>query len=271
LHFLSELNLVTSIDNLEYYEIFNSLSLIKINRESEITLLNASVSDFADSLGFCEYKIPLSLKGVRPKPSPALIQGTKAHKQEEIFEAEHVELEPVTIEQIEDKEEDIEFARENIHSTLIMPFEFPNENVLVTLSGRIDKILRSDETLIVQDDKFTGRPKDYDSKTQPYASQLLQVLTYLNSSFSTKRSKNPDDFFELPHSQKKWQIRICDRKTREPYKIFSGFQDSFELYYLHSSLERFATLSLGIKEPAHHNSQNKCNACNLKSFCDFRI
>ena len=152
-----------------------------------------------------------------------------------------------------------------------MPFEFPSENVLLTLSGRIDKILRSDKTLIVQDDKFAGRPQVYDNKTQPYPSQLLQVLTYLNSNFSANRSKNPDDFFEMPHTQKKWQIRICDRKTREPYKIFSDIQDSFSLHYLHTSLHKFTTISLGISEPKHHDSVHKCNACNLKSFCDFKI
>jgi hypothetical protein len=245
--------------------------LIKINKEDEITYLNASVTDFTDSLGYCEYKIPLSIKGVRPKPSQALIQGTKAHSAEEKYEAEHVELEPVSVEQIEDKEEDIEFARENIYSTLIMPFEFPTENVILTLSGRIDKILRADETLIVQDDKFVGRPQTYDNKSQPYPSQLLQVLTYLNSNFSANRSKNPDDFFEMPHTQKKWQIRICDRKTREPYKVFSEVQDSFSLNYLHKSLQKFTSISLEMSEPEHHNSVNKCNACNLKSFCDFKI
>jgi len=245
--------------------------MIKIEKEKDITFLNASVTDFADSLGYCEYKIPLSIKGVKPKPSQALIQGTKAHSAEEKYEAEHVELEPVSVEQIEDKEEDIEFARENIYSTLIMPFEFPSENVLLTLSGRIDKILRADETLIVQDDKFAGRPQVYDGKTQPYPSQLLQVLAYLNSNFSAKRSKNPEDFFEMPHTEKKWQIRICDRKTREPYKIFSEVQDSFSLHYLHTSLHKFTTISLGMEDPEHHNSVNKCNACNLKSFCEFKI
>ena len=85
-----------------------------------------------------------------------------------------------------------------------MPFEFHTEDVLLTLSGRIDKILRIDETLVVQDDKFVGRPEIYDSKTQPYPSQLLQVLTYLNSNYSSKRKASPEDFFEMPHTQKKW-------------------------------------------------------------------
>ena len=246
--------------------------MIKINRETDVTLLSASVTDFADCLGYCEYKIPLSIQGIKPKPSQPLIQGAKAHHAEEKYEAEHVELEPVSVEQLEDKEEDIEFARENIYSTLNIPFEFPSENVLVSLSGRIDKILRVDETLVIQDDKFAGRPQIYDSKTQPYPSQLLQVLAYLNSSYSAKRrSANPDDFFEMPHTQKKWQIRICDRKTREPYKVFSEIQDAFSLHYLHTSLEKFATISLGISSPEHHNSVNKCNACNLKTFCDYKI
>jgi len=245
--------------------------MIKIKKERNITLISAAVTDFADCLGYCEYKIPLSIQGIKPKPSQALISGTKAHHAEEKYEQEHVELEPVSHEQIEDKEEDIEFARENIYSTLIMPFEFSSENALLTLSGRIDKILRVDETLIVQDDKFAGRPQTYDNKSQPYPSQLLQVLTYLNSNFSAKRSRDPEDFFEMPHTQKKWQVRICDRETREPYKIFSDFQDSFSLHYLHTSLEKFATISLGINSPEHHNSKPKCNACNLKSLCDYRI
>lgn len=245
--------------------------MIKITQNSDFTLLTASVTDFADSLGYCEYKIPLSIQGVKPKPSQSLILGTQAHYEEEVYEQEHVELEPVSLEQIEDKEENIEFARENIHSILNIPFEFPSENVLVSLSGRIDKIMRIDETLVVQDDKFTGSPQIYDSKTQPYPSQLLQVLTYLNSSYSAKRSKDPKDFFEMPHTQKKWQIRICDRKTHEPYKVFEDFQDSFALQYLHSSLEKFAMISVGISSPSHHNSKHKCNACNLKSFCNYRV
>ena len=245
--------------------------MIKINSDGDVTLVSASVTDFADSLGYCEYKIPLSIQGIKPKPSQSLIQGTRAHSAEQKYEQEHVELEPVSVEQIEDKEENIEFARENIHSTLMIPFEFPSENVLLTLSGRIDKILRVDETLIVQDDKFAGKPQVYDSKTQPYPSQLLQVLAYLNSSFSAKRSKSADDFFEMPHTQKKWQIRICDRKTREPYKVFSEIQDSFSLQYLQMSLQKFTTISLEMSEPKHHNSVPKCNACNLKSFCDYKI
>ena len=229
------------------------------------------MTDFSDSLGYCEYKIPLSIKGVKPKPTKSLILGTRAHHAEERYEQEHVELEPIAAAQVKDKDQDIEFARENIYSTLMMPFEFPTKNVLLTLSGRIDKILRIDETLIVQDDKFTGRPHNYDDKTQPYPSHLLQVLAYLNSSYSTKRKPDAEDFFEMPHTQKKWQIRICDRTTRESHKVFSDYQDAFSLHYLHVSLQKFTTISLGMSEPAHHNSPYKCNACSLKHSCDYKI
>ena len=245
--------------------------MIKINRENNVTLLSAAVTDFTDSMGYCEYKIPLSIKGVKPKRSQSLILGTKAHDAEEKYEQEHVELEPVTTQEIKDEKKDIEFARENIYTTLTIPFNFTQEKVLVSLSGRIDKILRVGGTLIVQDDKFVAKPEIYDQKTQPYPGQLLQVLTYLNSNFSSTRTRNPDDFFEMPHTEKKWQIRICDRETREPYKIFSELQDSFSLHYLHTSLEKFASISLGITEPVHHNRKAKCNACNLKSSCEFRL
>ena len=145
-------------------------------------------------------------------------------------------MEPVTIQEIKDEKKDIEFARENIYSTLTIPFTFPSEKVLVSLSGRIDKILREEGKLIVQDDKFVAKPQTYDNKTQPYPGQLLQVLTYLNSNYSSSKSKNSDDVFEMPHTEKRWQIRICDRKTRKPYKTFSEVQDGFSLHYLHTTL-----------------------------------
>ena len=169
------------------------------------------------------------------------------------------------------KKKDIEFAREDVYTTLTIPFNFSKEKVLLSLSGRIDKIMRVGGTLIVQDDKFVANPQTYENKKQPYPGQLLQVLTYLNSTFSSGRTKDPDDYFEMPHTEKKWQIRICDRETREPYKTFSEVQDSFALHYLHTTLEKFASIAIENSEPEHHNNKRKCDACNLKSFCDFRI
>lgn len=245
--------------------------MIRINREGNVTLISAAVTDFTDSMGYCEYKVPLSIKGVKAKPSKSLMMGSAAHDAEEKYEEEHVDFEPVTIQELKDEKKDIEFAREDVYTTLTIPFSFSKEKVLVSLSGRIDKIMRVDKTLIVQDDKFVANPSTYDSKKQPYPGQLLQVLTYLNSTFSSGRTKDPDDYFEMPHTEKKWQIRICDRETREPYKIFSEVQDSFALHYLHTTLEKFASIAIENSEPEHHNNKRKCDACNLKSLCDFRI
>ena len=247
--------------------------MIKIKREEETTFVNAAVTDFTDALGYCEYKILFSLQGIKPPPSQSLILGTRAHHEEEKYEQEHVELEPVSVEAIENKEENIEFAREDVYSILRVPFEFPSEKkkVVVSLSGRIDKIARVNETLIVQDDKFVAKPQTYDQKSQPYPNQLLQVLTYLNSLYSDKRSSDPNDYFEMPHTHKKWQIRICDRNTRKPCKVFSELQDDISLHYLHTSLEKFASIALDISKPEHHNSKPKCDACNLKSSCEFKI
>ena len=100
-----------------------------------------------------------------------------------------MQLEPVTMTEVENENRDIEFARENIYSTLTVPFEMPNEHVILSLSGRIDKIMRVDGTLIVQDDKFVGTPETYDEKTQPYPSQLLQVLTCLLYTSPSPRDK----------------------------------------------------------------------------------
>ena len=45
--------------------------MIKINKINDITFVSASVTDFSDSLGYCEYKVPLSIKGVKPRPNQA--------------------------------------------------------------------------------------------------------------------------------------------------------------------------------------------------------
>ena len=64
---------------------------------------------------------------------------------------------------------------------------------------------------------------------------------------------------------------VTEGKTKEPHKIFSEIQDSCSLHYLHSSLETFASIAVNLTEPEHHNNKRKCDACNLKSVCGFRI
>lgn len=265
IRFLALLRHKTPKTNVEYI-------MIKIKEQDDnLTVITAAVTDFTDTMGYCEYKIPLSIAGRKPRQTQSLILGTRAHTAEERYEKEHVKLEPVTEQQIKDKQTDIEFARENVYSTLTVPFEFPTTDAIVSLSGRIDKIARVDQTLTVQDDKFVARPESYDNKAMPYPGQLLQVLAYLNSNYSVNRDNDSKDVFHMPNAQKRWIIRICDRNTREPYRIYSDIQNKQMLHYLHASLERFAKIALGIDSPKHHNSKAKCNACSLKHCCEYKI
>jgi hypothetical protein len=78
----------------------------------------STVSDFCDSMGYCEFKIPLALKGIKPPPTEATIEGTKAHQRQEQFEKEHFELVPVTSEELMDLKKDVEFAYESINTKI---------------------------------------------------------------------------------------------------------------------------------------------------------
>ncbi len=198
--------------------------MIRIRNDGNITLVSAAVTDFIDSIGYCEYKIPLSIEGVRPKPSQSLLMGSAAHDAEEKYEQEHVEFEPITEQELKDEKKNIEFARENIHTTLILPFNFSKDKVLLSLSGRTDKIMRVDGTLVVQDDKFVARPEIYDNKKQPYPGQLLQVLAYLNSSYSSSKPKDPEDFFEMPHKQKNGRLEFVIGKLESHTKYFLRYK-----------------------------------------------
>ena len=120
----------------------------------------------------------------------------------------------------------------NLHaktSTPHLPFHlsFQSKCRMYHCLAELIKSCVADGTLIVQDDKFVAKPQTYDSKTQPYPGQLLQVLTYLNSNYSSKRRASPDDYFDMPHTQKQWQLRICDRKTRSHTRYFLKFRIHF--------------------------------------------
>jgi hypothetical protein len=53
----------------------------------------STVSDFCDAMGYCEFKIPIALRGIKPPPTEATIEGAKAHQKQEQFEKEHFEME----------------------------------------------------------------------------------------------------------------------------------------------------------------------------------
>ena len=136
---------------------------------------------------------------------------------------------------------------------------------------KINKVLFShmhgDQTHGINDLRsfYINSKKQLDVYADKYTSK------YLNSTFSNVRNPTPEDILDMSHTEKKWQLRICHSKTREPYKTFSEVVDQFSLQFLHNSIEKFASIATGFTQPQHHNSKAKCNACNLKASCEFRL
>ena len=84
----------------------------------------STVSDFCGSMGYCEFRIPLALKGIKPPPTEATVEGAKAHQRQEQFEKEHFEMIPVTDDELADLKKDVEFAFESINTRLTVPLSF---------------------------------------------------------------------------------------------------------------------------------------------------
>ena len=246
--------------------------MITIDQREELTLIKANVTDFSDSLGYCEHKIPFHMEGIKAPPSPETIRGTNAHKQEEEFEKEHFKFVPITHTELADMNRDIELARENIFTRLLVPTKIGQLRVLVLLFGRADKIFRHRQTLVVQDDKFATNLKKYEERFEPYPDQMLQALAYLNSKFTANGSWKQDEWFEIPHKEKAWIIQIRDKNNEsKPFRIFKGVQTEEVKMFFQGSLARFVMLVLGKEERMHHNKPDKCAPCRYFDKCQFRL
>jgi hypothetical protein len=231
----------------------------------------STVSDFCASMGYCEFKIPLALKGIKPPPTEATIEGAKAHQRQEQFEKEHFELVPVTSEELMDLKKDVEFAYESINTRLIVPLSFPQySEANMLIFGRADKVYRSQGTLIVEESKFPFNPSKYLQTFEPYPDHKLQTLLYLNSLFASENSLDSRIWFEIPHLQKAWVINVKDRKTGETIKTFKGLQTSELEQYMKSNLQRFAQIATGELLPQHHQRQAKCAKCRIEN-CPYNL
>ncbi len=231
----------------------------------------STVSEFCGSMGYCEFKIPLALKGIKPSPTEATIEGAKAHQRQEQFEKEHFEMVPITSEELADIEKDVEFAYESINTRLIVPLNFPQyPKADMLIFGRADKVYRSQGTLIVEESKFPFNPNKYLQTFEPYPDHKLQTLLYLNSLFASESSLDSRTWFEIPHSQKAWIINVKDRKTGETIKTFKGLQTSELEQYMKSNLERFAQIVAGQAQPQHHLRQTKCAKCRIEN-CQHKL
>ena len=223
-------------------------------------------------MGYCEHKIPFHIEGIRPPPSAETIQGTMSHASEEKLEKEQFEFVPISQEDLADITQDIEFARENINTRLLIPIDLGPQQTAVLIHGRADKIMRNAKTLIVQEDKFPANLQKYLVRFEPFDDQKLQALTYLNSKFSDSASMDPDEWFDIPHNEKSWIIQIRDKSNgNKPFKIFKGVQNDAAQDYLASSIQRFARLVLQKEERQHHNMPSRCRPCRLFDQCEFRL
>lgn len=246
--------------------------MIKIEENDKLILVRSTVSDFCDSMGYCEHKIPFHLEGVKPPPSVETLQGTAAHVSEEKYEKENFEFVPITEDELNDVTADVEFPRENIFTRLLLPMQAGSKNVVLLIHGRADKVFRNQGTLYVQDDKFPTNLTKYDDRFEPFDDQKLQALTYLHSRFTDEGSFNPDEWFEIPHNNKSWIIQIKDKQNNnKPFKIFKGMHNENSERFFKSSLQRFVLLTLGMEERKHHDIAAKCKPCRYFDQCQFKL
>jgi CRISPR/Cas system-associated exonuclease Cas4 (RecB family) len=215
-------------------------------------------------MGYCEFKIPFLIEGVKVKTVQMTI-GSEHH--EDLERIEHATMIPVplTPENLENKKADLSFMREDVNTVFMHEFDFPSGKARVTLFGRADKIFREDEVLIVSDDKHTANPSRYDSMTGPYNDQLLQVLTYLHSRYDLGSSFG--SLAEIPHAKKMYRINIIDSRTRSIYKTYEDHITKTHTELLFDYISRFTQKCLQLDELVHHNSKAKCKACGYFGEC----
>ena len=232
--------------------------MITVKEKENRLLIKCSVSEFSFCMTYCEHKIPFYLGGIKP-PTHVESEIRKAvgaifHAKEEKKDKEKVK--PITKEELSvalpDKQKSIEFTREHIFSKLSYSISKDNKDIQLILTGRPDKLLRKDEFLIVEEDKFPKNPFIYVNRKSPFDSHILQSLIYLNSKFSITSSfpkkeinryinhdvkintsqgtinmffdmakednyhyQNVNDWFDIPHLKKKWIVHIRNSESED--------------------------------------------------------
>jgi len=245
--------------------------MILIREMSNGIYIVSSVSDFCDSMGYCEFRIEHLLKGVRPPQTKITIEGATSHEKEVEYEKEHFEFVPLTQKELENINKDIEFAREGIHTRFLTKVKYGNKELPILIVGQADKVSRSKGMLIVEESKYPDNTEKYLEKFEPFEDQQLQILLYLNSLFSESSSLSPEEWFEIPHRKKAWIVNIKDKRSGKSVKIFKGIQTREAEDFLREKISRFAFIVLGALEPEHHKSIRKCVKCRLFDDCEHKI
>ncbi|MGI0007232.1 MAG: hypothetical protein ACREAR_04465 [Nitrosotalea sp.] len=222
------------------------------------------MTDFTGAMGYCEFQIPFFIEGVRAETAQMAL-GTEHHEEAERIEKETTVQVPLTKTRLEDKKTDLNFMREDIQTLFVRDFDFREGQARLVLFGRADKITRQDQTLIVSDDKHASNPRRYDSMSQPYVSQLLQVLTYLDSKYYLGDSFG--GWATIPHEKKMYQVNIVDSRTKSVYKTYEDTVTEIHTELLFDYLSQFTKKCLEWEDLVHHNSKPKCKACGFFENC----
>jgi hypothetical protein len=131
--------------------------------------------------------------------------------------------------------------------------------------------MRSRGMLIVEESKFPENVGRYLERFEPYESQRLQTLLYLNSRFTEDPSLGSGTWFDIPHREKMWIVNVKDKRTGESVRIFRGVQNVEAEEFLKAKVSRFAMVVLGKLEPEHHRSTGRCRSCGLSDDCEYKV
>ena len=229
-----------------------------------INHVKAFVTDFTGAMGYCEFQIPFFIEGIHAETAE-MLKGAEHHEEAERIERETTITVPLTKIKLEDKKSDLSFIREDIQTLFTQEFDFPEGKARLVLFGRADKVIRSKGTLIVSDDKHASNPRRYDSMSEPYIGQMLQVLTYLDSKYHLGETFG--GWTEIPHAEKMYQINIVDSRTKSIYKTYEDIVTKRHAELLYDYASRFTKKCLKLDALMHHNSKQKCKACGFFNDC----
>lgn len=290
--------------------------MITLKENGNQIVIKCAVSTFSFCMTYCEHKIPFYLEGIEPpRHEESEIRkavGAIFHAKEEKKDKEKVI--PLTKEELNnalpDRKTNVEFTREHIFSKLSYSISKDNKDIRLILSGRPDKLLRKDEFLIVEEDKFPKNPFIYVDRKNPFDSHILQSLIYLNSKFSITSSspkkeidrhinntintsqgtinmffdmvkednyryQNVNDWFDIPHQKKKWIVNIRNSQSQDTenniVKTFEGIQNENDEIFLQEKMSRFVYLTLGDEQRYHHGNFKKCIPCEYADICKFSL
>lgn len=244
--------------------------MISVENEDGITHVKARVTDFTNSMGYCEYKIPFYAKNVYVA-TEQMNKGEEYHEEAETLERIFAIPIPLKAKDLKNKKKDLNFFRENIHSTYTLELNLLQGKAMLTLFGRADKIVRKNSTLTITDDKRTSSPFMHIKRTEPFPDQLLQVLAYLHSKFYF--GKKFGGWIEIPHEAKAYRVNIIDGNTGKIYKTYENVVTQNHKSLLEQYAATFVLKCMELQELKHHNNKNKCQPCGYfkANLCQFAI